>query len=199
VTSLDAVEARKRGDLQALLDLLADTDLMTRWAAAQQLGRLGNPAAVAPLVRALQANDDGLRVSAAKSLAMIGDHAALPALIEAATNDPASGVRVTAVDALAVLGDPRGVELLVSLALDPAPAIIATSTRYQRPAEGGRLFARFISTRDNEIAQTRRWALKRLRELRATEALPRLEAAPRPRPVRTRLALWRTLRALRSG
>jgi len=159
VAVLDAVEARKRGDFKALVDLLADTDYRTRWAAAQQLGRLGDPAAVPPLLRTLHSADDGLRVSAIKSLAMIGDSAAVPALAEVASHDTASGVRVTAVDALAALGDPRGIDMLV----------------------------------------TRRWALKRLRELRAAEALTQLEAAPRARSLRTRLALARTRRALRGS
>jgi HEAT repeat protein len=73
----DAVEACKRGDLQALVNLLADLDQLTRCAAAQQLGDLGDPAAVKPLVRTLQASDDGLRISAAKALAKIGEPAAI--------------------------------------------------------------------------------------------------------------------------
>lgn len=199
MTVSDAVEARERGDLATLLDLLVDTDYQTRWAAAQQLGKLGNPAAVPALIRALGAADDGLRVSAIKSLAMIADPAALTALVEVAHSDPASGVRVTAADALAKLGDPRGIDMLLALALDPAPEMILTSDRNFRAAEGGRFFARFMSGTDAEIAHTRRWALKRLRELRATEALTRIDAAPRPRSLRTRLALSRTRRALRSG
>lgn len=196
---MDAVEARKRGDFKTLVDLLRDTDCRTRWAAAQQLGELGDSAAVPALIQALQAADDGLRVSAIKSLAMIGDAAAVPAVVEAARHDPASGIRTTAIDALATLGDPRGIDMLVGLALDPAPASILTSDRNFRPAEGGRLFSYFLSTRDEEIAHTRRWALKRLRELRATEALSPLEAASRPPSLRTRLALSRTLRVLRSS
>jgi hypothetical protein len=200
VSVVRAREAREQGDLRTLLDLLVDTDWRTRWAAAQELGRLGDPAAVDPLVRALdRKGDDGLRVSAIKSLAMIDHAAVVPALVEAARHDPASGVRITAVDALAMLGDPRGIDMLVDLVLEPAPTILVTSERRIRPAEGGRFFAHVVAGRDEEIAFTRRWALKRLRELRATEALPRLEAAPRPRSFRVRLAFSRTLRTLRSS
>lgn len=128
--AFDAVEARKRGDLKALVGLLADTDYRTRWSAAVELGRLGDPAGAPPLMRALQASDDGLRVLAIKSLAQIGDVSVVPSLIEVTSRDPASGVRVTAVDALAGLGDPRGIDMLVDLALDPAQR----SSRLGRPA-----------------------------------------------------------------
>jgi hypothetical protein len=197
MTVSDAGDARERGDLATLLDLLADTDQLTRCGAAQQLGKLGDPAAVPDLIRALGAADDGLRVSAIKSLAMIADPAALTPLVEVARSDAASGVRVTAADALATLGDLRGIDMLIALALDPEPEMIVTSDRNFRLAEGSRFFAHFMSGTEAEIAHTRRWALKRLRELHAADAVTRLNAAPRPRSLRTRFALSRTLRALR--
>src|SRR5207237_215265 len=46
MTSADAVAARRRGDLPALLALLVDSDRLTRVAAAQQLGGLGDAAAI---------------------------------------------------------------------------------------------------------------------------------------------------------
>jgi HEAT repeat protein len=141
-------------------------------------------------MRALNANDDGLRISAANALATIGEPAAVPALLETASDDPASGVRATAIDALATLGSPRGVEMLASLAVDPLP-LIATSDRWFSPS------LTFGSQR-NELRQTRRWALKRLQELHAVGALPALENAPRPRSPLLRLRLRRTVRALRS-
>lgn len=190
MTTTDAVEARKRGDLQTLLALLTDTNPLTRSAAAQALGILGDPAAVEPLVRTLQASDDGLRVSTAKALAKIGEPAAIPALLETAKDDPASGVRVTAVDALATLGDPRGVEMLARLALDPSP-LLATSERWFSPRP-------IFGSRRNEVRQTRRWALKRLVNLHAVGALPALETHPRPRSPLVRLRLRQTVRALHS-
>jgi hypothetical protein len=82
-----ATEARKRGDLAELLRLLADTDRVTRLGAAQELGKLGDPAALATLIRTLQANDDLLRMSAVKALARLGLPEAIPALHETAVSD----------------------------------------------------------------------------------------------------------------
>jgi len=184
MTVMDAVEARKRGDLATLLDLLSDTDIRTRWAAAQQLGKLGDPGAIEPLVRRLQAADDGLRVSAIRALAAIGDASAAPALIETAGNDPASGVRLTAIEALALLGDPRGGEMLAMLAVDPE-SLLATSER------------KFASFQQRDYRRERRWATKRLRELQPKGALPALERT-RPRSQLQRIRLARIRRALRA-
>jgi HEAT repeats len=175
LTATDAVEARKRGDLAALLDLLAGTDQATRWAAAQQLGKLGDPAAVAPLIRRLDAADDGLRVSAIRALAAIGEASAVPSLVEAATGDPASGVRVTAIEALALMGDPRGGEMLAMLAIDPS-SVLGTSQR------------RFEDFPGDAYDHIRRWAMKRLRELRPIGAIEVLAAA-RPRSLHHDLRL----------
>jgi len=196
----DAVEARKRGDLQALFDLLTDTDPLTRSAAAQGLGALGDPEAVTPLLRCLQASGDGLRVSAVKALAQIGEPSVIPTLLDVAENDEASGVRVTAVDALASLGDARGVEMLTRLALDPLP-LIETSLRWFRIETSVGLYRpplAILSSRRKEVHQTRRWALKRLRELHAVAALPALETSHQPASPLLRLRRRRTIRALRS-
>ena len=173
MSTTDSAEARRHDTVQALLALLADTDRMTRIGAAQDLGALGDPAAVTPLLHCLHASDDLLRTSAVNALAKIGDPSAVPALLDVAKDDEASGVRVTAVDALATLGDPRAIDLLGRLALDPRP-LIATPVRWFTPSW-------VFRSRLKEVRQTRRWALKRLRKLHAIDALPILENGPRPR------------------
>jgi HEAT repeat protein len=153
----DAAEQREQKELERLLDLLASTDRLTRLGGAQELGRLGAPAAVEPLVRTLQATDDLLRTSAARALGRIGDESAVPALKETAVGDPASGVRTTAIDALAGIGDSDGLAMLRQLAIDPLP-LIGSAERWFEPRPP-------FSTRRGELRRTRRWAAKRLREL----------------------------------
>lgn len=153
-----STEARVRGDLSELLRLLADTDRVTRLGAAQELGKLGDPAGVAPLIRTLQANDDLLRNSAIKALARIAQPEVIPALLETATTDPAWSVRVCAIDALATLDNDEGLAMLEQLAADPVP-LIATASRYFNPRPP-------FSTRRSAIRHTKDWAVKRLRELK---------------------------------
>lgn len=177
--------------MEALTDLLLAPRPMTRVSAAFALGDLGDPAAVGPLLRCLRANDDLLRNASVKALATIGDRSAVSPLIEVATADEASGVRITAIDALASLGEPRGIQMLVELALDPSPLLSGVS----------RTFKSHVSSRYQPRLAARRiraWALKRLRELHAVEALGRLEASRPPRSPLLRLRFIRTLRVLRT-
>jgi HEAT repeat protein len=191
VSVMDVRTAEERGDVTVLCELLAATKPITRVSAAFALGDLGDAAAVGPLLRCLQANDDLVRNAALTALGKIGDHSAVPTLIEVAKTDEASGVRTTAIDALATLGEPRGIEMLTDLATDPAP-LLASATRTFRTPVTNRRQVRIDARR------VRGWALKRLRELHAVEALDRLEASPRPRSLRLRFRYMQTLRALRA-
>ena len=186
-----AREARKRGDTSYLIGMLTDTEWLARASAAQELGKLGDSAGVAPLVCCLRADDDLLRTSVVKALAKIGDRSAVPALFDVATTDPASSVRHAAIDALASIGDPRGIEMLAQLAVDPS-----------RLDEGAdRTFKVSVTDSSHVTISSRRlrsWAFKRLRELHAVEAAPLLERSRPPRSLLLRLQLRRTLRALRS-
>jgi len=59
---------------------LADDDEVTRWRSAEALGRIGDPAAVEPLIDALWDEDARVRLKAAWALGAIGDPRAIPAL-----------------------------------------------------------------------------------------------------------------------
>jgi HEAT repeat protein len=177
--------------VEALIELLTASRPLTRVSAAARLGDLGEPAAVGPLLRCLQANDDLVRNAALKALGKIGDHSAVSALIEVATVDEASGVRTMAIDALATLGEPRGIEMLAQLAVDPSP-LLATATRTFRSPTTSR------SHPTIRVRRIRAWALKRLRDLHAVDAVGRLEASPPPRSPLLRVRYARTLRALRA-
>jgi len=176
--------------VEALTGLLVTGEQMTRVGAAQALGDLRDRGGVAPLIRCLRANDDGLRNSAVKALARIGDPAAVPALVEVAQEDEAAGVRTTAIDSLAKLNAPQGVAMLAQLAIKPA-TLLGTCTRYFDAPTARRLTPK-------RLRQVQRWATRRLRELHATDAAPLLRAALGSVDLPQRLRLWVTIRSLRS-
>jgi len=182
-------EAERDRDVEALVTLLNATTPMTRIGAAQALGRLEDPMAVEPLLRCLHAHDDGLRVSALKALSRIADRSAIPGILAVAMNDDAAGVRATAIDALATVGDPEGAQMLAQLAIDPMRLLGSASRNIRLRGSG---WQPKVSTR-----QTQKWALKRLRQLHAVDAIPRLEGSRPPRDPFLRFRLRRTLRALR--
>jgi HEAT repeat protein len=165
-------EAEGRGDIGALVDLLSDTNRITRLGAAQALGRLESREAVRPLLRCLQAADELVRLSALKALAKIGDSGVSDAVFEVATTDDSFGVRTTAAETLARLGDPRAFPLIVAPLLD--------GTAPHRRGYG-------------------KWATRLLVELDATEAIPDLERASLAVGPVTRRRINAAIRSLRTG
>ena len=85
-----------------------DTDLKRRLVEA--LGKLGDPQAVPPLIKALGDDWDDVRRAAAEALVKIGTPA-VPALIQA-LGHRYSAVRRAAAEALGELGDPQAVPAL---------------------------------------------------------------------------------------
>lgn len=159
--------AREQGDFDTLLLLLAETDRVTRLGAAQELGKLGDPRAVAPLLRCLHAADPLLRTSAAKSLGAIGDPSATEPLFEAAMEDENRSVRSQAAAELVRLGDSRGFVLLAQLLREP-------------------------ETRSPQ--HFRRWMARLAVDHPAPEAIPHLRAATRGA---SPWAQWRLSQAIR--
>jgi HEAT repeat protein len=80
------------------LSHLTDENPAFRWGAAEALGRMGDPRAVIPLIRALKDGDWRVRMKAAWSLGRLGDRSALIPLREA-LGDPMEGVREMAREA----------------------------------------------------------------------------------------------------
>jgi len=166
-----ARDARKRGDIDFLLGLLTDTDWLARSAAAQNLGELRDPRAVTALTRCLQAADGGLRISALKALAKIGDGRVIPEVFETAFGDELFGVRATAAETLARLGDRRGIALLTRMLTDPTEKCPQSYFN---------------------------WGTRLLVDLKGVEAIPDLEDAALSAGFRRTLRIRRTIRALRS-
>jgi len=63
--------------LAHFIELLTDDNEGTRWKAAESLGRIGDPAAVEPLIDTLWDDDSRVRLKAAWALGQIGDQQAL--------------------------------------------------------------------------------------------------------------------------
>lgn len=120
-----ASDARKRGDVDALLGLLTSTESAARETAIVNLGKLGDPIAVKPLTRFLNARDPGTRISVLRALGRISDESAVPDVFETASGDQAFLVRITAMETLGALGDQRAAPLL-------GAALHAPDIRYPR-------------------------------------------------------------------
>src|SRR5690242_5271228 len=138
-----------------------------RGSAALRLGDLRARRAVPALVRNLGVRNDLDRNAAVIALGKIKDASTIAPLIEVAGEDEAAAVRVNAIVALAALGDARGVEMLVALAVDPLPLIVTCERTLYFRRRPRRSYRRWL----------RRWAAKRLRELRPAGAAALLEAA----------------------
>ncbi|MDD1676897.1 MAG: HEAT repeat domain-containing protein [Methanomicrobiales archaeon] len=83
---------------QSALAHLTDENAAYRWGAAEALGRMGDPRAIGPLIKALRDEDWRVRMKAAWSLGRLGDRSALGPLREA-RRDPAEGVQDMAKEA----------------------------------------------------------------------------------------------------
>lgn len=108
----------------ALVDCLSDESLRVRYFAAQSLGKLKVPSAIAPLAEMLRENADQdpmLRHAGVMGLTGTGDVAALVAL----ANDPSASVRMGALLALRRLESPE----LVRFLNDPQPLIVEEAAR----------------------------------------------------------------------
>lgn len=179
---LAAREARQRGDVEFLVELLSSPEPMDRVSAARQLGKLQDSRAVPALVRSLQRADAGrivkflgsecpvARMAALQALAKIGDSRPADAVFDIAQDESEHfDSRYTAAETLLSLGDPRGVTTLAAL---------------------------FSSVPDEYRFWWRARALALLRKAKGTEALPALYAARPGLGRRDRLRLDRTIRAL---
>lgn len=171
-------DARLRRDLDQLVDALRETDGDIRRLAAWSLGILGDPKAVKPLVRCLDAHDDALKVNALHALGKIGDLTVIPRLREIAVGSDEFRVRAAAMAALARLGDASGVASLASIIINPD-------------------LSRTYAIAKNRVGPSKRWASHQLVELGARDAIPILEQAKPPAGILERWRINRTIRALR--
>jgi HEAT repeat protein len=187
--TLDVEHAADRGDIEYLVNALTHPEM--RLSAASRLGDLGVVEAVPALIRNLAVKRDIDRSAAVIALGKIGDPSAIEPLRTVANEDEAIGLRTQAIASLARLGDPVGVDLLAQLAVDPDRVLTGTSRTYQG--------VRSSTLSGSGRRRTRRWAVKMLRELRATAALSTLEASLGSAPPLQRRRLRNLITALRNA
>ncbi|MCH7487852.1 MAG: HEAT repeat domain-containing protein [Proteobacteria bacterium] len=97
----DAGSEPSAGDVcGALSGILRDGVDIHRCLAAQALGRIGQPAAVGPLMEALLDEDEDVRTDAAGALAALADPRAATQLLENLLGDPCIDVKLAAIEAL---------------------------------------------------------------------------------------------------
>jgi HEAT repeat protein len=96
---------------------LRDNEWFVRGSAAEALGEIGSPEAVAALINALSDNEEDVRVNAARALGKIGSPEAVAGLINALSNNE-EDVRINAARALGEIGSPEAVAALINALSD---------------------------------------------------------------------------------
>lgn len=103
-----------------LIAALLDSNSKVRDAAAQALGRIGNPRAVEPLIAALDDKDELVPQAAARALGQIKDIRAVEPLI-AALKSKNLLIRQPAAESLGQIGDVRAVKPLIAAIKEGLP------------------------------------------------------------------------------
>ncbi|HOT03903.1 MAG TPA: HEAT repeat domain-containing protein [Methanolinea sp.] len=110
-TAPDVCFLESRGNVRGLVALLTTKDYKTRNAAADALGRLGNPALTTLHIRAGLGSAPE-RIGILEALARIRNPASVPYLSKVLTGDPASEIRWIAAIALGEIGGEEAIQAL---------------------------------------------------------------------------------------
>ena len=106
-------EAIRTRDVDALIEAL--TDPVNRPWAARHLGKLGDPRAVGPLIRLLEAQDFQASSAAAQALGRLRALEAVDPLLACVEEGPEDVMRAWAIDALGRIGSEEAVPALLKL------------------------------------------------------------------------------------
>ena len=98
-------------EVDRLSDQLASPDWNARWTAAENLGKTKDPAAIEPLVRALEDSQPEVSNAAAESLGAIGGERAMRTLARTLLSRKAD-MRMLAIVGLTELGSAKSVQLI---------------------------------------------------------------------------------------
>jgi HEAT repeat protein len=118
-------QAWRSRDVGALITALTDPE--NRAWAARYLGKLGDSAAVPPLIRLLSANDFHTRAAAARALGQLEATEAVPALLDSVDRGPEDVMRSWAIDALGKIGNHKAVPKLVEVLGGPHEGLRRTA------------------------------------------------------------------------
>lgn len=128
----DALVGFGQGITNVLITILQNGSTPARRSAAQALGRINDPAAVAPLMYALHDNDIHLRLAATDALGKLKDSRSVPALIDL-LDDRDELVRTAAIDALIAAGEAAVEPLIAALKND---TVLLTEQKYVEVRQG---------------------------------------------------------------
>ena len=190
---------------------LVGSNYRERIRAADVLGALEDPAAVPPLIGALEDEEPNLRVSAARALGLLRDQRAFEPLVNL-LDDESAPVRRSAVTSLGRLGDTgdalvagapeelSAVTALIRALEDEEPTVRVSAVR----ALGGlcdlRAYEPIVNLLDDEDADVRASGVSALGGLGDARALPYLSAAiDEDEDRRVRRAAERSLEELRDS
>jgi len=162
------------GVVGLLVEQLRAEDLETRQAAAVALGRIGDPAATAALVTALE--DRELVVAAAGALARIGDRAAFDALM-GLVGDEDSAIRQAAIAALNSIGHPEMPAHVARLLDDPSAVVRESAVRIAGYFGYSECFAGVLECCADSSEAVRRAAVEQLPMFDDARAIERLMTA----------------------
>lgn len=166
------------GAVAALIETLSDANAAVRVAAANSLGSLGDPRAIAALSKALREDTDArVREAAAYALGEIDDARAVPALLEALKSERVAKVREKIVHALGEIDDPAAVAGISALVKDPSvnvrrEAVWALGELEDQAAVSALLT--MIRDDDAEVRKHTAEALGQLKSLSSLDALTTL-------------------------
>jgi zinc/manganese transport system permease protein len=113
------------GSRQDLIGALSDEHDNVRASAAEQLGKLGDPAVLPQLLKALQDPADAVKEKAALALGSLGRSEAVPALEAAlAQPDQDEWVHLRQAEALVRCGGSKGMNVLIAMASDADASLV---------------------------------------------------------------------------
>lgn len=166
---------RVERDVPGLVRALGHKDPAVQYAAAEALGELREPSAVAPLMEVLTADRySGVRWKAAEALARIGEPAVVPLI--GALHHPDEDVRWKAAIALGEIGDDRAISPLIEL-LGDSDRFVQSRAAYALGEFGTRAAPLLRLALANGPPPVRQGAVLALRKIRDPAALDDLTRA----------------------
>jgi HEAT repeat protein len=167
-------------------------DWWVRRAAAEVLGRIGDPQAVPALLEALKDRDGDVRRAVADALGIIGDTQAIPALLEA-LKDENWWVRQAAARALGEIGDPQAVPALMEALKDRDGDVCRAAAGALGSIGDPQILPALLNALKDEKWWVRRAAAKALGKIGDPQAVPALIQALKDKDRKVR---WAAAKAL---
>jgi HEAT repeat protein/beta-lactamase regulating signal transducer with metallopeptidase domain len=163
------------GAVGALIETLADANVSVRVAAANSLGQLGDPRAIAALAKALREDTDArVREAAAYALGQIDDTRAVPSLLAALKVERAANVRAKIVEALHEIDDPSALSGVVAVLKDPSVAVRRAAVHAIGEFEDASAVPALMDMVKDEDAEVRKYTAEALGQLENPAAIDAL-------------------------